>query len=129
MGVPTGATPLLHGVCTTPSPTTGSTIPFGETNTPGPLASTAGHAGLGAVVVVVVVVDSVVVVVSDFDAVEPCTAVGLLSPPPHATSATTIAATTAPLNNPRLGVVPRRARKDAQTSEISTARLWWIRGA
>src|SRR3954471_21330028 len=103
MGVPTGATPVLHGVCTTPSPTTGSTIPFGETNTPGPLESTAGHAGLGAVVVVVVV-DSGVVVVSDFDAVEPWIPVGLLPPPLHATSATTIAAATAPLYDRRLGV-------------------------
>src|SRR3954447_26468553 len=102
MGVPTGATPVLHGVCTTPSPTTGSTIPFGNTNTPGPLVSTAGHTGFGAVVVVVVV-DSVVVVVSGFDAVDPGTAAGLLSPPLHATTATASTAT---------------------TQRIS--RLWWI---
>jgi hypothetical protein len=85
----------------------GSTTPLGETNTPGPLASTAGHAGLGAVVVVVVV-DSVVVVVADFDAVDPCTAAGLPPSPLHATSAIASAtATTGPRRGRRLGVSPR----------------------
>src|SRR4051812_38259437 len=85
MKSPTGGASRLQGVCTTPSPTTGRTMPLGDRYTPGTPDSGAGQRNFGCVVdvvvddvVVVAVVDVVVVVgVADFD------------PPLHATSATT----------------------------------------
>src|SRR5256885_16814425 len=53
IGVPVNPDWLLHGVSTRPSPTTGSTTPLGETNTPGPDWSTAGQMNFGAAVAVV----------------------------------------------------------------------------